>query len=130
MFMESDSFSQNRDLTAKDGQSLCKNDASIIESTSDGHKVLPTLSKILWAVPKKSGKAYFRNRLRRISKAVFFEIFKKHILLNKTFQKNCLLLVFIPSSAFNSISFKERIEKVQEMLIHIQFLDEDILETI
>ena len=88
--------------------------------------------KIMWPVAKKTGKAYFRNRLRRIARATFFEIFRflflkeQLIILNKNSQ---LYLAFMPYPLFNDLSFQDRVLKVSKMLKDIKYLDSSTFVT-
>ena len=82
--------------------------------------------KVLWSVPKRTGHAVTRNRLRRIAKAAFFEIFRflflQKILFVKYPQQN-IILVFTPYLSFDKLDFKERIFKITKMLKDINYLE-------
>ena len=77
---------------------------------------------IIWAAPKKMGKAHYRNRLKRVSRSAFFEVLKKIEKKDMEHHDQNLHLVFIPKTLFEKADFSERTEAIKKFLTEIRFI--------
>ncbi len=77
---------------------------------------------IVWAVPKKTGKAHYRNKIKRIARSVFFEILKQLQQKKIKVSSQKLNLAFIPKVFFERVSFPSKIQAVEKFLSDISFI--------
>ena len=68
------------------------------------------------------GKAHYRNRLKRVSRAAFFEVLKKIEKRDMEHHDQNLHLAFIPKALFEEVDFSERTEAVKKFLTEIRFI--------
>ena len=76
--------------------------------------------QVLWAIPKKYGKAVMRNHIKRVSRAAFFQALKainRNALLKK---HQRLQIAFTPQEEFLKLSFQEKADKIKRMLVQIR----------
>ena len=84
--------------------------------------------EILWAIPKKFGKACKRNAMKRKSKEAFFQVLRTcsertlQTISKETDIAQKFQIAFIPQKKFLYLPPQARMDEIREMLTSIHFL--------